>query len=138
MHVSLEVAHRDFPPQGQGRAQAPQEQAILLPDCRAAGAVQGVHRAFVVADKDVTRVERQSRGARQLTRPERVAVRELEAPDPPMVGRGAHFAIGSPTTSVTRSSSVAPRGNATVVSQRTLPLASAIDTSLPPANPVSS
>src|SRR5436309_81573 len=73
MHLSLDVADRDFSPQGQRRGEAPQEQAILLPDCRAAGAVQSMHRTFVVADEDVTRVERQPRGARYLTRPDRVA-----------------------------------------------------------------
>jgi len=42
---------------------------------------------------------------------------------------------GAPTTSVTRSSSVAPCGSETVASQRTPPLESAIAASLPPENP---
>ena len=55
-----------------------------------------------------------------------------------LIGRHAHFAPlhgGPPTTSVTRSSSVAPLGSATVDSQRTPPLESASAASLPPENP---
>src|SRR5712692_6275577 len=49
MHVSLDVAHGELSPQGQRRGKAPQEQSILLPDRRAAGTVQSLHRTLVVA-----------------------------------------------------------------------------------------
>src|SRR5947209_11739844 len=87
MYVTFDIANGDLSPQGQRRGKEPQEQAILLPDGRAAGTVQSVHRALVVADKDVARVERQSCGARELARPERVAAGEVEAADPPLVGQ---------------------------------------------------
>jgi len=103
-----------------------------------ARAVQGVHRTFFVTDKDVTRVDREPRGARQLTRPDRVAADEIEAPDPPLVGHGAHFAlatIGSPTTSVTRSSSVASARHRNGRLPANTPLASAIDSELTSGKP---
>src|SRR5947208_6328221 len=45
MHIALDVAHGELSPQGNRRGKAPQEQSILLPDCRPAGAVQSLHRA---------------------------------------------------------------------------------------------
>src|SRR5258705_5918105 len=79
MHVAFDVAYGYDVPQREWRGEASQEKAILLPDGRAAGAIQRLHGALVVADKNVARIDREPGRARKLPRPRRVAARAVEA-----------------------------------------------------------
>src|SRR5258705_11282513 len=94
MHVAFDVAYGYDVPQREWGGEASQEKAILLPDGRAAGAIQRLHGALVVADKNVARVDREPGRARKLPRPRRVAARAVEAAYPALEGHGAHFALG--------------------------------------------